>query len=171
MKKFLIIFIIIGTIFIYIPTSFASTKITTPNFTIFWDISPQTTQINYVGYSIIYITTPNSSTYFSSSSNNEVINIHELHCVPYNINSDNFLNQWENNLKNKYNNIIYTEKIPIKNGIIYILIDDYGNKEVRTHYYKNGTVYTTCTYFKDPKVTLNKLKTFSYKAIESIYPF
>lgn len=108
---------------------------------------------------------------FSSSSNNEVINIHELHCVPYNINSDNFLNQWENNLKNKYNNIIYIEKIPIKNGIIYILIDDYGNKEVRTHYYKNGTVYTTCTYFKDPKVTLNKLKTFSYKAIESIYPF
>ena len=24
---------------------------------------------------------------------------------------------------------------------------------------------------KTPKVTLNKLKTFSYKAIESIYPF
>lgn len=52
---------------------------------------------------------------------------------------------------------------------LYILNDDSGNKEVRTRYYENRVIYTTYTYFKYSKLALKELRTFSYKAIESIY--
>lgn len=149
MKKSIILLIL--SFFIIIPTSFASTKIKTENCTVFWDISPLTTEIS-LGYSSIIITTPFYSSYFLESENNEYFNIHDIFYVPYNVNSKNFLNEWENNIKNKFNNIIYIEKIPIKNGIIYILRNTNNTKEVKTY------------------ISLNQLKDFAYKAIESIYP-
>lgn len=167
MKRIIIIFLL--SFFICIPASFASTKIKAENCTVFWDISPLTTEIS-LGYSSIIITTPFYSSYFLESENNEYFNIHHIFYVPYNVNSKNFLNEWENNIKNKFNNIIYIEKIPIKNGIIYITKNNNNTKEVHTYYYKNGRVYSCFTSFYDSSISLNQLKDFAYKAIESIYP-
>lgn len=171
MKKFFITILL--SLFICIPTSFANTKIITPNFTILYDLSPQTTQIDF-GKFLVNITTPDTITYFTKDIPNNNF-AQEYIGIPNNPNSNNFLNQWENNIKNnvkKYDlqQIIYIEKTPIKNGIIVILSDYYGYKEVKTYYYKNGAVYGTDTYFKNLTVTLNELKTYSYKMIDSIYP-
>ena len=91
-----------------------------------------------------------------------------IHHIPLNLNDDNFLDEWKNNVLNNIDGIYYIETIPIKKGIIYITRD--SNKSyIYTNYIKNNLLFSTTILVKNP-ISKNELINLAYQSIESIYP-
>lgn len=91
-----------------------------------------------------------------------------IHHIPLDINNDNFLDEWKNNILNNINGIYYIETIPIKKGIIYITKDS-KKSYIYTIYIKNNLLFSTTILVKNP-ISKNDLINLAYQSIESIYP-
>ena len=166
MKKIIILFIL--SFFIIIPTSFAnSINISDDLFNATLNTSSPIKSIFQNRAFPLSITTEDNTVYTfrAKQITDKILSIYH---VPLDLNNDNFLDEWEKNILNNFNNVYYIETIPIKKGIIYIIRD---NKQayIYTNYIKNNFLFSTTILVKNP-ISKNDLINLAYQSIESIYP-